>query len=170
MPSRPQISPSHERASEIACDALVVGATAGAGGAELSGGAAQEVDAALEGRLSEHLRDLAFKAKPGDVVTVPTLGRLPAKIVAVAGLGPAGEAGPAEIRKSTGAAVRRLADAATIAVAVHDLVDHPGAARSALEGVLLGSYRFTAFKSDPRPPKLQSVQVLGAAEADLEAG
>ncbi|HEX2195931.1 MAG TPA: leucyl aminopeptidase, partial [Actinomycetota bacterium] len=29
---------------------------------------------------------------------------------------------------------------------------------------------FTAFKSDPRPPKLQSVQVLGAAEADLEAG
>ena len=170
MPSRPQISPSHERASEIACDALVVGATAGAGGAELSGGAAQEIDAALDGRLSEHLRDLAFKAKPGDVATIPTLGRLPAKTIAVAGLGSAGRAGPAEIRKSTGAAARRLADAATIAVAAHDLVDHPNAARAALEGILLGSYTFTAFKSDPRPPKLQSVQVLGAAESDLEAG
>ncbi|MDQ4126302.1 MAG: hypothetical protein M3134_12015, partial [Actinomycetota bacterium] len=72
MPSRPQISPSHERPSEIACDALVVGATAASGGAELAGGAAGEVDAALEGRLSEHLRDLGFKAKPGDVATVPT--------------------------------------------------------------------------------------------------
>ncbi|HEX2057902.1 MAG TPA: leucyl aminopeptidase [Actinomycetota bacterium] len=169
MPSRPQISPSHERASEIACDALVVGATAGAGGAELAGGAAAEVDAALDGRLSEHLRDLSFKAKPGDVATVPTLGRLPAKSIAVAGLGAAGEAGPAEVRKATGAAARRVAEAATIAVAAHDVVDHPRAARAALEGILLGSYKFTAFKSEPRPPKLQSVQVLGAAEADLEA-
>ena len=170
MPSRPQISPSNERASEIACDALVVGATAASGGAELTGGAAEEVDAALDGRLSEHLRDLAFKAKPGDVVTVPTLGRIPAKIVAVAGIGPPGEAGPAEVRKATGAAARRVSEAATIAVAAHDLVEHEGAARAALEGVLLGSYKFTAFKSDPRPSKLQSVQVLGAAEADLEAG
>ena len=170
MPSRPQMSPSHERPSEIACDALVVGATAGAGGAELSGGAAAEVDAALDGRLSEHLRDLSFKAKPGDVATVPTLGRLPAKTIAVAGVGAAGEAGPAEVRKAAGAAARRLADASTVAVAAHDLVDHPRAARAALEGILLGAYKFTAFKSEPRPPKLQSVQVLGAAETDLEGG
>lgn len=170
MPSRPQISPSHERPAEVACDALVVGATASAGGAELAGGAAQEIDAALDGRLSEHLRDLSFKAKPGDVVTVPTMGRLPAKTIAVAGLGAAAEAGPAETRKTAGAAARRISDAATVAIAVHDAVDHPKAARAALEGILLGSYKFTAFKSEPRPPKLQSIQVLGAAEADLEAG
>jgi leucyl aminopeptidase len=170
MLSRPQISPSHERASEIACDAIVVGATSGAGGAELSGGAGSELDAALDGRLTEHLRDLSFKAKPGDVVTVATLGRLPVKIIAIAGLGAPGEAGPAEVRKTTGAAARRLAEAANVAVAVHELVDHPGAARAALEGIVLGSYKFTAFKSDPRPPKIQSIQVFGASESDLEAG
>ncbi len=170
MPSRPQIAPSHERPTEIACDALVVGATAGAGGAELTGGAAAEIDAALDGWLSEHLRDLSFKAKAGDVAIVPTVGRLPAKSLAIVGLGDAGEAGPAEVRKATGAAGRRLVDSSTVALAAHDLVDHPKAARAALEGLLLGSYKFTAFKSDPRPSKIQSVLVLGASEADLEAG
>jgi leucyl aminopeptidase len=169
MPSRPQIAPSHERPTEIACDALVVGATAGAAGAELSGGAAAEVDAAFDGWLSEHLRDLSFKAKPGDVAVVPTIGRLPAKSIAIVGLGEAGATGPAEVRKATGAAGRRLVESATIALAAHDGIDHPRAARAALEGLLLGSYRFTAFKSDPRPSKIQSVLVPGASEADLEA-
>ncbi|MDQ4023907.1 MAG: leucyl aminopeptidase, partial [Actinomycetota bacterium] len=127
MPSRPQISPSHERPADVACDALVVGATTGAGGAELAGGAAAQVDAALDGALSEHLRDLQFKGKTGDVALVPTLGRLPAKTVAVAGLGDAGGAGPAEVRRAAGAAGRRLLDSPAIAVALHDLVDHPRA-------------------------------------------
>jgi leucyl aminopeptidase len=170
MPSRPRIVPSNERASELGCDALMVAATAGPGGAELAGGAATEVDAALDGRLSEHLRDVSFKAKAGDVAVVPTLGRLPAKNVAVAGIGDAAKAGPAQVRKATGAAARRLTEAATVALAVHEAIDRPKAARAALEGLLLGSYKFTAFKSDPRPPKLSSVLVFGASEAELEAG
>ncbi|MDQ3914944.1 MAG: leucyl aminopeptidase [Actinomycetota bacterium] len=170
MPSRPQIAPSHERPSEVACDALVVGATTSDGGGELTSGAAEEVDAALDGALSEHLRDLQFKGKTGDVTLVPTLGRLPAKTVAVAGLGAAGEAGPAEVRRAAGAAARRLLDSPTIALALHDPVDHPRAARAALEGVLLGSYKFTDFKSDPKPSRIQSVLVFGAAEDELESG
>ncbi|MDQ3981116.1 MAG: leucyl aminopeptidase [Actinomycetota bacterium] len=170
MPSRPQIAPSHERPAEIACDALVVGATASGGGADLTRGAGADVDAALDGRLSEHLRDLSFKAKVGDVALVPTMGRLPAKTLAIAGVGDAGEAGPAEVRRAAGAAGRRLLDSSTIALAVQDLVDHPGAARAALEGLLLGSYKFTAFKSEPRPSKIQSVLVPGASDDQLEAG
>ncbi|HEV2756781.1 MAG TPA: leucyl aminopeptidase [Actinomycetota bacterium] len=170
MPSRPQISPSHERPADVACDALVVGATAGNGGADLAGGAAAEVDTALDGALSEHLRDLQFKGKAGDVALVPTLGRLPAKTIAVAGLGPPGNAGPAEVRRAAGAAGRRLLDSPTIALALHDPVDHPRAARAALEGVLLGSYKFTEFKSDPKPPRIQSILVFGAAEEQLERG
>jgi leucyl aminopeptidase len=170
MPSRPQISPSHERAADVACDALVVGATAGSGGAELAGGAAAEVDSALDGALSEHLRDLQFKGKAGEVALVPTLGRLPAKTIAVAGLGAASKAGPAEIRKAAGAAGRRLLDSATIALALHESVGHPRAARAALEGLLLGSYKFTEFKSEPKPARIQSVLVFGAGEEELEGG
>ncbi|MFN2588069.1 MAG: leucyl aminopeptidase [Actinomycetota bacterium] len=170
MPSRPRISPSHERPSEVACDALIVGATTGDGGAELAGAAAGAVDAALDGALSEHLRDLQFKGKTGDVALVPTLGRLPAKTLAVAGLGAAGEAGPAELRRAAGAAARRLLDSPTVALALHDAVDHPRGARAALEGVLLGSYKFTDFKSDPKPSRIQSILVSGAGEEELERG
>ena len=168
MPSRPRIAPSTERPTDVACDALVVGATAGAAGAELSGAASAEVDAALDGALGEHLRDLQFKGKPGDVTLVPTLGRLRAKTIVVAGLGPAGEAGPADVRKAAGAAARRLLDSPTIALALHDAVDHPRAARAALEGALLGSYKFTEFKSEPKPSKIQSILVFGASEEELE--
>jgi leucyl aminopeptidase len=147
---------------------LVVGATAGSGGAELAGSAAAEADAALDGALSEHLRDLQFKAKVGDGAVVPTLGRMPAKMIVVAGLGAAGKAGPAELRRAAGAAGRRLLDSPTIALALHEAVDHPHAARAALEGVLLGSYKFTEFKSDPKPSKIQSILVFGAAEDELE--
>ena len=88
----PQVTPSTAEPAALACDVVVTGAFSGEAGATLGPGGA-ELDRALDGALAEHLADTAFKAKVGDMALVTTLGRLPAKAVAVVGLGPSGSAG-----------------------------------------------------------------------------
>lgn len=163
----PQLVPSDDRATEISCDALVVASFAADDGPALSGAGA-ELDRALDGRLSEHLRAISFKARVGDVTLVPTLGRLRAQTVAVAGLGPRDGAGPNEVRRAAGAAARRLSERSTIACSLHDSVD--GAAAAAAEGIALGAYRFAGYKSKPRADKLQRALLPGAGVADTERG
>ena len=167
----PQVTPSGGDPAELACDVLVVGAFAADGGAHL-GRAAAGVDRALGGALSEHLVDTSFKAKPGEVAVVTTLGRLPAKTIAVAGLGPADEAGAGHVRRAAGVTGRRFAERAVIASTLHDDLasDDGEAAAASVEGFLLGSYRFTAHKSDPHPSKIQEILLPGAAPEAIERG
>lgn len=165
MPS-PEIARSDEPATSVVCDALVLSASATSDGATLHGVGAQ-VDAALDGYLLEHLQEIGFKARVGDVAVVPTFRRLPAKSVAVVGVGNQ-EPAAGEIRRAAAAAARRLSDRSVVASALHDGPEE--ASEASVEGFLLGSYSFTAYKSDPHPSKLQRVLLLDANERALERG
>ncbi|MFP5351057.1 MAG: leucyl aminopeptidase [Actinomycetota bacterium] len=168
----PQIVPSEDNVTDVACDALVVGAHSRNGSFALSP-AAQRIDAALDGYLSEHLEDISFKAKPAELAVVPTMRSSSAKSIVVAGLGPQDGDGTGQIgriRRAAGAAARRLSGShADIATTLHE--GHGGEAAAAVaEGFLLGSYRYTKFKSDPRPSKIQRIALLGAQADDAERG
>ncbi|MGH2821363.1 MAG: leucyl aminopeptidase family protein, partial [Actinomycetota bacterium] len=156
----PQISLSEEAVDHVSCDALVIGVSSDGNGISLAGRDAA-VDASMDGQVSAYLREVDFKAKLGEVAIVPTLGRLPAREIAVVGLGDSSEPSAATLRRAAGAAVRRLSERSVVASTMHAAVDPEAGTEAAAEGFLLGSYRFTAYKSDPHPSKIQHVYLLG---------
>jgi leucyl aminopeptidase len=167
----PQVTPSTAAPADLACDVVVTGAFAGEDGSAL-GASGAALDAALDGGLAEHLTDTGFKAKVGDITVVTTLGRLPAKAVAIVGLGPRDGAGVTVARRAAGLAGRRLNERSSLASIVHlDIERHSDAvAAASVEGLLLGSHRFTSYKSDPRPGKIQEIQLPGATAEAIARG
>ena len=164
----PQIVPSSESPTEAACDTLVVGVFSADGGFSL-GSSAGKLDEALDGYLSEHLEDVSFKAAVGDIATIATMRRVPAKTVMAVGLGARDDLSNARLRRAAGAATRRLGERSVIATTLHE--DGGDSAPAAVaEGFLLASYRYTALKSDPRPTKIQRVLLLGADADSAERG
>jgi leucyl aminopeptidase len=159
-------------ARDAATDVVVVGARAGQ---ELTHAAA-ELDHALDGALAAHLKATGFKGNIGDAELIPTGGRLPAAYVLVVGLGPAGalvpanaEAGHDDVRKAAGVAARRTGRFPSVALAIANGLS--GTAQAAVEGYLLGAYRFDRYKSSAEPRADQRITVLGdATEADIQRG
>ena len=160
----PQVVASNEAVETVACDALVVGAFTGDQGAALAEEGAA-IDRAIGGGLSDYLNEAAFKAKLGEVLIVPTLGRLKAKSIAVVGLGRQEDAGPTEVRRAAGVAARQLSARSVVASTLHRSVGGDAATSAAAEGFLLGSYRFVEFKSDPRPSKIERILFINDAPA-----
>lgn len=165
----PQISTTSGPPTEHGCDALIVSCFEGADGCELSQAAAA-FDEVLDGALAEHLAAISFKAKVGDIVLLPTMGKAAARAVALVGLGRRSEAGSQQVRRAAGAAARRLADLGDIGCALHLGLDDARAARAAAEGLLLGAYRFVEHKSDPSPAKIARITLLDADDQQVERG
>ncbi|MGH2753833.1 MAG: leucyl aminopeptidase, partial [Actinomycetota bacterium] len=154
---------------EVTSPVLLVGAFSDGGGITLQDEAAA-LDGALDGNLVS-LGDGGFRASVGEIEVVPTFGRVPAGRVTIVGLGPKGDTGPSQLRRASAAASRRLADHQEIASLLH-LVGDDGAAssRAVTEGLLLGTYRYTAMKSDPRPSKIQRIVLVGADDGVVARG
>jgi leucyl aminopeptidase len=110
----------------------------------------------------EHLRARGYEAKPGEVITLP--GENGTTVIAV-GVGAARDVTPDVIRRASGslarAAARRTSLVSHVLAAVED-GDRVVAAQAAAEGALLASYRFTRFKSDPKPSALTSITLVGS--------
>ncbi len=109
-----------------------------------------------------------FEAKVGETVTLA--GRGDATVVAV-GVGPAADVGPDVLRRAAAALVRaawkRSSMATTLLAAVPDGGDRATAAQATAEGAGLAAYRFTRYKSDPDPCRLDGV-VLVTPDADAD--
>jgi leucyl aminopeptidase len=161
MPSVSVVAPD----AALRTDAVVVGVHAGSDGPVLAPGA-QQVDVALDGRLTAALRTLGATGRPDEVHKIPTLGLADVDLVVAAGLGQPdadGAAAAEAARRAAGAAVRALTDVRR----VHLAIDAPPGALA--EGALFGSYRFTEYKSTRAKPALQRVTIPGdrAARAQL---
>ena len=166
----PQIVSSSEDAPGFSCDVLVVGAHSSGGGVELAAGGS-EIDAATDGALSKYLKDASFKAKIGDVIVLPSFGRVAAKSLAVVGLGKADALDTTALRRAAGSAARKVSDHTDIASLLQRTLPGDAATNAVVEGLLLGSYRFTSYKSDPQPSKIEKISLLGeASEQAIERG
>ncbi|HVM35375.1 MAG TPA: leucyl aminopeptidase [Actinomycetota bacterium] len=163
----PQIVSSQDDVTSLACDALVVGAHERDDGFELSPPAAA-IDDTFGGHLHEALTQFGFKANPGNVQVIPTLGNLPAGAIVVVGLGSDAPVQLASVRRAAAAAARRVSERHQVASALHEGIK--GGERAAAEGFLLGSYRFSKYKKHPGSPKIERIVMPGADADEIERG
>jgi leucyl aminopeptidase len=116
------------------------------------------------------LRAQGFEGKKGEVRAVP--GSDGATVFAV-GLGPADEVDAAALCHAAGALARGAKKQASLAVdltgAAGDRVEPGRAARAVVEGLVLGGYEYTAFKSKPTPAALERVVLLGPTTKRVQA-
>ncbi|MBW8480819.1 leucyl aminopeptidase [Actinomadura parmotrematis] len=138
-------------------DAIVIGVVPGPEGAVPAAGA-DGVDQALGGTLAASLAALGATGKAGEVVKLPTLGALPAKVVVAAGLG--AEPGAEELRRAAGAALRALAGTgrAVVALPIADAADTEAVAL----GALLGNYAFDTYRTGERKGLVEEITLTGA--------
>lgn len=124
--------------------------------------------------LDTFLDEQDFAGKLGEVLAVPTGGRLAFTTLFLVGLGD--EVDTETLRKAAGWLGRTAAKTVDVATTLHQ-VDLDGAARAVTEGFLLGQYRFDTYKSEKQPAKTDKLRFVGdraeeaaAAEAAAEAG
>lgn len=117
----------------------------------------------------------ALNAKGGaDQVHRLVVSSLPVASVLAVGLGKRHDEWPAEaVRRAAGAAARSLNGTEAVISTLSGLRGE-GVVAAAVEGLILGDYRFTAFRSEktaPKDPGLAKITVLSAAKnAKAEAG
>ena len=164
--------------AELAVDAIVVGlhssGPADADKADAESGpllapGAESVAVAFDGKLAETLALLGATGAPGEVTKLATLGTVSAPVIAAVGLGPAnGEVAPDVLRKAAAAAVRALAGASKVILALPapDGPDSSAALRAISEGALLGTYRFAGYKTKAQPGRRDPVKGVSVHVAD----
>jgi leucyl aminopeptidase len=135
--------------AQIEADAIVVNLFEGV---EQPGGATAAVDEALDGAISSLISRGEIKGKFGEVNIVHTFGKLPARMVAIAGLGKRQDFNVDKIRGVVGEfcrALRKL-NCHRIATILHGAgmggVELESSAAAIAEGALLGLYSFTKYK------------------------
>jgi leucyl aminopeptidase len=133
------------------------------------GPGAEAVDAALSGGLATFLTEAGFSGKLGEVLAVPTAGRLGAKAALLVGLGPRDEVDAVTLRRAAAAIARRATKAAvvatTLAAACPDRVPPELAAQAVAEGATLGAYKFLEYKSDDEPTRFHRLMLIGVGGA-----
>jgi leucyl aminopeptidase len=150
------LSLSNAKLSEVKADAIVVGVTQGRSGPALAAGA-DDVDRKFKKRLAEALAAAGATGKEGEVTRIPTLGATTAPTLVAVGLGKAPERGAGigaeTLRRAVGAATRSLAGTGRIATALAGVNGGDDELRAVAEGVLLGGYAFTRYRSAAATPK-----------------
>jgi len=136
----------------------------------------QAAQKALGADLMAALEDQRIEGKVGDVFTIPTLGGLPSKVIALVGVGPKAGAGADEVRKAAMKVAKGAAKFRTVAGTLHQVGrDRAESAHAFAEGFLLGSYRFDQYKAQPIDdgskdrPRLERVLALTDGKAGDQA-
>ncbi len=145
-------------------DALVVGTASGEEGPRLLAGN-EEIDAAFDGALLELLRVLGACGKADEVIKIPTRGVISAPLLLATGLGEVdGQPSSEQVRRAAGAASRALSGTAR-AITTLSRVDLTAAA----EGSALGSYAFTAYRSENNNGPLGQMDLSVPSASDAGA-
>jgi len=154
--------------AQIEADAIVVNIFEGV---EKPGGATAAVDRALDGAISSLISHGEIKGKFGEVSIVHTFGKLPARIVAVAGLGRREDFNADKIRGVTGEFCRSLRklNCHRITTILHGAgmggIELETSAQAITEGALLGLYSFSKYKK----PEYQNVEEIMIAVTEKES-
>ena len=161
----------------IEADAIVVNLFEGV---EKTGGATGAVDEKLGGVITELIKHKEMKGKLNEIHVIHSLGRLPARVVLVAGLGKQAELDVSRERNLVGEVVRTLRkhqvkSAATI---LHGAgaggISTADSAQAIVEGCLLGSYEFrkhhTREDNNHRVSEIILLEREKAKLGDIKAG
>ena len=135
--------------AQIEADAVVVNLFEGV---EQPSGATAAVDKVLDGAISSLISRGEIKGRFEEVSIVHTLGKLPARMVAIVGLGKRDDLNVDKIRRATGEFCRALrkSNCHKIATILHGAgtgnIGIEASAQAIAEGAILGLYRFSRYK------------------------
>lgn len=137
-------------------------------------GAAADVDRALDGAISQLLREGAVKGKANEITPIHTLGRIPSPWVLLVGLGKVGKSNAQALRNAVAVAARylRRLGADTVATTADAALGlEPGVcAQAFVEGAMLGLYAFNVHKKEPEDEKeVREIVFVEAEPARAEA-
>ena len=145
-------------------------------GPELGPGA-EEAVAALGVPLASLLEARGFSGKPGEAVALPTLGRLPAAVLLLVGVGERAKVDTEGLRRAAAVVVRqgRGARKAVTTLAQALPADPAAAVQAVTEGALLAAYRFDKYKrakanGDQRPAELAALAVVPGGPGSRGSG
>jgi leucyl aminopeptidase len=148
-----------EGIAQIEADAIVVNIFEGV---DQPDGATAAVDKALDGVISSLITRGEVKGKFGEVSIVHTFGKLPAAMIAIAGLGKRQDFNVDKIRGVTGEfcrALRKL-NCHKIATILHGAgiggIESEASAQAIAEGAILGLYSFTKYKK----PEYENIEEM----------
>ena len=146
---------------EQAVDLLLIGC----GERDLEGpGIAGRADAKLDGLLHRAAAEERFAGKPGQSLLVHTHGALPARRIALIGLGASAADDTRALRSAAGGAVRIAGAVGAVRAALTWPVDSGnGSLAAAAEGAWLGGYRFDRYSLTCRRPQSRSVSGVAYA-------
>jgi leucyl aminopeptidase len=153
--------------AQIEADAIVVNLFEGA---EQAGGATGAVDEALDGVIGSLISRSEIKGKFGEISIIHTFGKLPARIVAVAGLGKRQDFNVDRIRGVVGEFCRvlRKLNCHKVATILHGSgiggIGPEASAKAIVEGALLGLYSFTKYKK----PEYEDIEEILIAVREKE--
>jgi leucyl aminopeptidase len=158
---------SSESPTELVADVLVVGVLQSSAKAGTLPAALRAIDSALDGALAKLATKEEFSAKRDQVLSINSLGRLPADKVVVMGLGERRSVHAPDVRTFAAKAARAAngEKAQTLAIVIPQGLE--GELRAVAEGIELGAYRFTKYLTADRRPKaeLKTARVLTSAKA-----
>ena len=138
------------------------------------GGATAAVDKALGGAVSQLIDQGEIKGKLGEVTIIHTLGKLPARIVATAGLGKKEELNLDKVRRVAGDFSRllRKSNCHRVATVLHGAgtgsIEPEDSAAAITEGSFLGLYNFTRYKK-PEYEDLAEILIVEKQQNKLKA-
>ncbi len=137
--------------------------------------AASALDKTLGGWLTQTAKEEGFAGKEGETLTLRTEGRLPAAHVVLCGVGRKKDAAAESLRLAAASALQAARKPAgrslAFALDVPRGTSAAEAAQAAAEGLILGAYRFGAFKTlEPEGPSSAVVLAPSAAFASARRG
>ena len=134
------------------------------------------IDKSMGGVLRELLQTKEFEGKPNELALVHTHGKVPAKRILLVGLGKEKDVTVDQLRQAMGHAVKRVRQAkvAFFTIAVPSVIPQGSSllevAQAMAEGALLGSYQFTAYRSEGASGKdVKGMSLLAAQTSELKA-
>jgi leucyl aminopeptidase len=160
----PKLSLTGEKPADVtalAVDTLVIGTVQGADGPLLAPGT-EAIDTAFDGHLIELLVTLGVSGKADEIVKIPSMGKVAAQVVLATGLGKRaadGSVSAEQVRRASGAAARALTGVKR-AVTTLSSID----LGAAVEGTVLGAYRFDQYKSKPGDEPVKRVDFVSPGE------
>jgi leucyl aminopeptidase len=140
-------------------------------GPELGPGA-EEAVAALGVPVAPLLEAAGFSGKAGETAAWATLGRLPATVLLLVGMGERDEVDAEALRRAAAATVRQGRGARKAVTTLPQALptDPAAAVQAVTEGALLAAYRFDKYKQQAKadgakPPELASLALVAGAPA-----
>ena len=143
-------------------------------GVESPGGATGAMDKALDGAISQLIKDGEIKGKKGETTLIHTFGKIPAGRVVVLGLGKSDDFDVEVVRKTMGSTCRYLRKldirrAATIAhgsgIGGLEVAD---AGQGLAEGSILGLYRFKTYLTKNPEDNAKELEELLVVEMERD--